>query len=85
MMTELCEQFMIRHHNSTPYHPKMNGAIEVSNKNIKKIVDNLLFAGIWHGSNPSNRSRNTLLKSPGRSRLGRGKMESKLAGPTKPN
>ncbi|RDY09054.1 Gypsy retrotransposon integrase-like protein 1, partial [Mucuna pruriens] len=24
MMTELCEQFRIRHHNSMPYHPKMN-------------------------------------------------------------
>ncbi|RDX64809.1 hypothetical protein CR513_56592, partial [Mucuna pruriens] len=24
MMTELCEQFKIRHHNSTPYCPKMN-------------------------------------------------------------
>ncbi|RDX73878.1 Pol polyprotein, partial [Mucuna pruriens] len=26
MMTELCEQFKIKHHNSTHYPPKMNGA-----------------------------------------------------------
>ncbi|RDX73708.1 Pro-Pol polyprotein, partial [Mucuna pruriens] len=38
MMTELCEQFMIKDHNSTPYRPKMNGVVEAANKNIKKIV-----------------------------------------------
>ncbi|RDX72997.1 Retrovirus-related Pol polyprotein, partial [Mucuna pruriens] len=38
MMTEMCEQFQIHHHNSTPYRPKMNGAIETANKNIKKII-----------------------------------------------
>ncbi|RDY02309.1 Gypsy retrotransposon integrase-like protein 1, partial [Mucuna pruriens] len=38
MMTELYEQFKIKHHNSTPYCPKMNGAVEAANKNIKKIV-----------------------------------------------
>ncbi|RDY14347.1 Pol polyprotein, partial [Mucuna pruriens] len=38
MMTELCEQFQIRHHNSTPYRPQMNGAVEATNKNIKKII-----------------------------------------------
>ncbi|RDX88746.1 hypothetical protein CR513_29616, partial [Mucuna pruriens] len=41
MMTELCEQFQIRHHNSTPYRPKMNGAVEAANKNIKKIVQKM--------------------------------------------
>ncbi|RDX93150.1 Pol polyprotein, partial [Mucuna pruriens] len=34
MITELCEQFKIKYHNSTPYRPKMNGAVEVVNKNI---------------------------------------------------
>ncbi|RDY13539.1 Pol polyprotein, partial [Mucuna pruriens] len=28
----------IRHHNSTPYRPKMNEAVEAANKNLKKII-----------------------------------------------
>ncbi|RDX76382.1 Retrovirus-related Pol polyprotein, partial [Mucuna pruriens] len=31
MMTELSKQFRIRNHNSTPYRPKMNGAVESAN------------------------------------------------------
>ncbi|RDY01799.1 Pro-Pol polyprotein, partial [Mucuna pruriens] len=42
MMTELCKQFKIKHHNSIPYHPKMNGAVEAANKNIKKIVQKMV-------------------------------------------
>ncbi|RDX82837.1 Pol polyprotein, partial [Mucuna pruriens] len=38
MMTELCEQFKIKHHHSAPYRPKMNRAIEAANKNIKKMI-----------------------------------------------
>ena len=38
MMKQICEQFKIKHHNSAPYRPKMNGAIEAANKNVKKIV-----------------------------------------------
>ncbi|RDX90054.1 Pol polyprotein, partial [Mucuna pruriens] len=38
MMAELCEQFRIKHHNSTPYRPKMNEAVEADKKNIKQIV-----------------------------------------------
>ena len=38
MMQEMCEDFKIQHHNSTPYRQKMNGAVEAANKNIKKIV-----------------------------------------------
>ena len=38
MMGEMCEEFKIQHHNSTPYRPKMNGAVEAANKNIKKII-----------------------------------------------
>ena len=34
----MCEDFKIQHHNSMPYRPKMNGAVEATNKNIKKIV-----------------------------------------------
>ena len=37
-MEQICEQFKIKHHNSAPYCPKMNGVVEVANKNIKKIV-----------------------------------------------
>ncbi|XP_049387212.1 uncharacterized protein LOC125851467 [Solanum stenotomum] len=38
LIKELCEQFKIVHHNSTPYRPKANGAVEAANKNIKKIL-----------------------------------------------
>jgi len=41
MMFELCEEFKIQHHNSTPYRPKMNGAVEAANKNIKKIIQKM--------------------------------------------
>ena len=37
-MEKICERFKIRHHNSAPYRPKMNGAVEAANKNIKKII-----------------------------------------------
>ncbi|XP_038996103.1 uncharacterized protein LOC120120555 [Hibiscus syriacus] len=39
MMSAACEQFNIKHHNSTAYRPKMNGAVEAANKNIKKIME----------------------------------------------
>uniref|UniRef100_A0A2N9GT35 Uncharacterized protein n=1 Tax=Fagus sylvatica TaxID=28930 RepID=A0A2N9GT35_FAGSY len=32
MMDQLCQQFKIQHHNSAPYRPKMNGAVEAANK-----------------------------------------------------
>ena len=38
MVTEVCTRFKIRYHNSVPYRPKMNGAVEASNKNVKKII-----------------------------------------------
>ena len=28
----------VKHHNSSPYRPKMNGVVEAANKNVKKIV-----------------------------------------------
>ncbi|RDX78977.1 pol, partial [Mucuna pruriens] len=53
MMIELCEQFKIKHHNSTPYRPKMNGAIEAANKNIKKIVQKMVMMfKDWHDMLP---------------------------------
>ena len=41
-MTELCEEFKIVHHISSPYRKKMNGAVEASNKNIKKIIQKMV-------------------------------------------
>ena len=38
-MKEMCEDFKIQHHNSTPYRPKMNGAVEATNKNIKEEMN----------------------------------------------
>nr|XP_016508180.1 PREDICTED: uncharacterized protein LOC107825783 [Nicotiana tabacum] len=44
LMKEICENFRIIHRNSIAYKLQMNGAVEASNKNIKrilrKIVDN---------------------------------------------
>ena len=38
MVTEVCTRFKIKHHNYVPYRPKMNGAVEAANKNVKKII-----------------------------------------------
>jgi len=49
MMFELCEEFKIQHHNSTPYRQKMNGAVEAANKNIKKIIQKMVVTyKDWH-------------------------------------
>ncbi|RDX65818.1 hypothetical protein CR513_55494, partial [Mucuna pruriens] len=40
---ELCKQFRIRHHNSMPYHPKMNKTVEAANKNLKKIIQKMVI------------------------------------------
>jgi len=48
-MSELCEEFKIQHHNSTPYRPKMNGAVDAANKNIKKIIQKMVVTyKDWH-------------------------------------
>ncbi|XP_050944380.1 WAT1-related protein At1g43650-like [Cucumis melo] len=45
-MEELCSQFKV---NSTPHHPKMNGAVEAANKNIKKILEKMSVTyRDWH-------------------------------------
>ncbi|KAG8472940.1 hypothetical protein CXB51_035042 [Gossypium anomalum] len=48
-IVEVCNQIKIKHNNSSPYHPKMNGAVEAANKNIKKIVGKITetYRG-WH-------------------------------------
>ena len=38
MMDQVCKQFQIKNYNSAPYRQKMNGAVEATNKNIKRIV-----------------------------------------------
>ncbi|XP_070020388.1 uncharacterized protein [Nicotiana sylvestris] len=38
LMKEVCQQFRITHCNSTLYIPKVNGAVEVDNNSIKKIL-----------------------------------------------
>ena len=49
MMREMCEELKIQHHNSTPYRPKMSGAVEVANKNIKKIIQKMTVSyKNWH-------------------------------------
>jgi len=49
MMKEMCEDFKIQHHNSMPCRPKMNGAVEAANKNIKKIVQKMIVSyKDWH-------------------------------------
>ena len=49
MITTLCAQFKIQHHNSSPYRPKMNGAVEAANKNIKKIIQKMIVTyKDWH-------------------------------------
>ncbi|XP_015060536.1 uncharacterized protein K02A2.6-like [Solanum pennellii] len=42
LMREICEQFNITHQNSTVYRPQMNGAVEAANKNIKKIMREMI-------------------------------------------
>ncbi|XP_058784526.1 uncharacterized protein LOC131659336 [Vicia villosa] len=42
MVKELCGEFKIEHHKSSHYRPKMNGAVEAANKNIKKIVKKMV-------------------------------------------
>ena len=39
IMEKVCAQFKIQHHNSRPYHLKMNRAIKATSKNLKKIFE----------------------------------------------
>ncbi|EOX94716.1 RNA-directed DNA polymerase (Reverse transcriptase), Ribonuclease H [Theobroma cacao] len=53
MMKEVCAKFKIKHHNSTPYRPKMNGAVEAANKNIKRIIEKMTdIYKDWHEKLP---------------------------------
>ncbi|XP_052305631.1 uncharacterized protein LOC112325327 [Populus trichocarpa] len=49
MIVELCTKWKIKHSNSSPYRPKMNGAVEAANKNIKKIIQKMVVTyKDWH-------------------------------------
>ena len=48
MMDQLCQQFKIQHHNSAPYRPKMNGAVEAANKNVKILSKMTGTYKDWH-------------------------------------
>ncbi|KAE8663807.1 Detected protein of unknown function [Hibiscus syriacus] len=51
--TVFCEQFQIKYHNSTTYRPKMNGAIEAANKNIKRLIEKMIETyKDWHEKLP---------------------------------
>ncbi|KAK5770533.1 hypothetical protein PVK06_046684 [Gossypium arboreum] len=53
VIVEVCRQFKIKHHNSSPYRPKMNGAVEPANKNIKRIVGKMTETyKDWHEKLP---------------------------------
>ncbi|KAA3455454.1 gag/pol polyprotein [Gossypium australe] len=53
MITNVCRQFKIRHHNSSPYRPKKNGAVEAANKNIKRVVGKMTeTCKDWHEKLP---------------------------------
>ena len=49
LIIDLCKEFKIEHHNSSPYRPKMNGAVEAANKNLKKIIRKMVVTyKDWH-------------------------------------
>ncbi|KAE8708450.1 high mobility group B protein 6-like [Hibiscus syriacus] len=53
MMDLVCKQFKIKIHNSTTYRPKMNGAVEAANKNIKRLIENMTETyKDWHEKLP---------------------------------
>jgi len=44
-----CKDFKVKHYNSAPYRPQMNGAVETANKNIKEIVAKMVIIyRDWH-------------------------------------
>ena len=44
MIMEFCAKWKIKHSNPSLYRPKMNGIVETANKNIKKIMQKMVFA-----------------------------------------
>ncbi|XP_015081343.1 uncharacterized protein K02A2.6-like [Solanum pennellii] len=49
LMKEICERLKITHQNFTTHRPPMNEAVEVANKNIKKILRNIINSHrVWY-------------------------------------
>ena len=49
MIKQLWQKFKIEHQNSVPYRLQMNSAVEVANKNIKKILEKMTDTNKdWH-------------------------------------
>lgn len=49
MKKELCRNFKIEHHNSSPYRPKINCDVEAANKKIKNIMQKMVETyRDWH-------------------------------------
>jgi len=49
IIVDLCVKWKIKHLNSSPYRPKMNGVVEVTNKNIKRIIQKIVVSyKDWH-------------------------------------
>jgi hypothetical protein len=49
MTVEFYPKWKIKHSNPSPYSPKMNGIVEASNKNIKKIIHKMVVTyKDWH-------------------------------------
>ncbi|XP_075097920.1 uncharacterized protein LOC142175240 [Nicotiana tabacum] len=49
LIREICGKFKIVHHNSTAYMPQMNGSVEAPNKNIKRILREIVDShSQWH-------------------------------------
>ena len=45
----LCKEFKITHHRSSPYRPQMNGAVEAANKNLVRIIEKMVISHKdWH-------------------------------------
>ncbi|KAI4311483.1 hypothetical protein MLD38_036375 [Melastoma candidum] len=52
-MNSLCTEFRIKHLNSSPYRPQMNGAVEAANKNMKRILQKTAITyRDWHEKLP---------------------------------
>jgi hypothetical protein len=49
MIIGLCVKWKIKHSNSSPYRPKMNGSVEAVNENVKKIILKIVVTyKDWH-------------------------------------
>jgi len=49
LIVKLYSKWKIDHFNSSPYKPNMNGVVEAANKNLKKIIQNMVVTyKDWH-------------------------------------